>query len=75
MLCVTGAAFAQSPEIDTLRKELDAVKSEYQQKIQAVEKRLDDLARQAEENRQRSAAALEVAERNRAVVASEGRGT
>jgi len=79
LFCLATAAWAQSPEIDTLRKELEAVKAEYQQKIQAMEKKLEELAaqsaalqQQAEENRKVSTAALQLAQRNRAAVARLG---
>ena len=79
MLCATAAAFAQSPEIDTLRKELDAVKAEYQQKIQALEKRLDELAaksatlqKQVDANEQRATDALQLAQQNRIIVSKLG---
>lgn len=75
VLCIPAAVWAQSPEIDSLRKELDAVKAEYQQKIQALEKRLDALAtqsaslqKQVDENTERSTSALQLAEQSRAIV-------
>jgi maltoporin len=64
---------AQQSDVEALRKELEALKADYQLKIQALDQKLAAIQRQVDDNRARSEAALAVARQAQAAAATLGR--
>ncbi len=80
LLAAAALCRAQSADIETLRKELEALKADYQQKIRLLEQKIDDLSKKdlalqqaVEANRQRSEEALAEAKQAQAATATLGR--